>query len=68
MTVTVDRKDARDATFSTQQSSRVALDIPKDQRLEVVVRLAEDSSMGGKFPADHKGEYDLRIRVKAQVK
>jgi hypothetical protein len=68
LTVTVDRKDARDATFSTQQSSRVALDVPKDQRLDVVVRLEEDSSMGGKFPADHKGEYDLRIRVKAQIK
>jgi hypothetical protein len=68
LTILVDRKDARDATFTTQQSSRVAIDIPKDQRLEVEVRLEEDSSMGGKFPADHKGEYDLRIRVKAQAK
>jgi hypothetical protein len=68
LTVSIERKDARDATFTTQQSSRVAIDIPKDQRLEVLVRLEEDSSMGGKFPGDHKGDYDLRIRVKAQAK
>ena len=68
LTILVDRKDTRDATFTTQQSSRVAIDIPKDQRLEVEVRLEEDSSMGGKFPADHKGDYDLRVRVKAQAK
>ncbi len=66
--VDVDRKDDRDDTFRTTQRSRFLVDVPKDERLEVEVRIEDDSNMGGDFPSDHSGRYDLRVRAKATAK
>jgi hypothetical protein len=68
VTVEVERKDDRDETFRTSQRSRFMVDVPKDARLEVNVSLDDDSSMGGDFPGDRSGKYDLRIRAKAAAK
>jgi hypothetical protein len=66
--VDVDRKDDRDDTFRSTQRSRFLVDVPKDERLDVDVRIDDDSTMGGDFPSDHSGRYDLRVRAKATAK
>ena len=68
MTVEIDRKDDRDETFRSSQKSRFLVDVPKDERLEVTIRVDDDSDMGGDFPSDKKGRYDLRVRAKALAK
>ena len=68
VTIDVDRKDARDEAFRTSQRSRFMVDVPRDHRLLVEVRMTDDSSMGADFPADKSGNYDLRFRVKAVAK
>lgn len=65
VTVDVERKDDRDESFRTSQRSRFTVDVPRDQRLDVQVKILDDSSMGGDFPSDRSGKYDLRFRVKA---
>ena len=44
------------------------VDVPNDQRLAVELALWDDSNMGGDFPADKKGRYDLRVRMRAKAK
>jgi hypothetical protein len=67
VTVEVDRKDDRDDTFRDTQKSRFIVDVPKDSRLAVTLRVGDDSDMGAKFPGDHRGRYDLRVRMKASA-
>jgi len=68
VTVDVDRKDARDEAFRTSQRSRFVVDVPRDNKVDVQVKIIDDSSMGGDFPSDRSGKYDLRFRVKAVAK
>jgi len=68
VTVDVERKDSRDESFRTSQRSRFTVDVPRDNRLDVQVKIIDDSSMGGDFPGDKSGKYDLRFRVKAVAK
>lgn len=68
VTVDVDRKDSRDETFRTSQRSRFTVDVPRDHKVEVQVKIIDDSSMGADFPSDRSGKYDLRFRVKAVAK
>jgi hypothetical protein len=68
VTVDIDRKDDRDETFRTSQKNRFTVDVPRDHRVEVQVKIIDDSSMGKDFPADKNGRYDLRVRVKAVAK
>jgi hypothetical protein len=68
VTVDVDRKDDRDESFRTSQKNRFTVDVPRDHRVEVQVKVIDDSSMGKDFPADKSGHYDLRVRVKAVAK
>jgi hypothetical protein len=63
--VDVDRTDDRDDTFRDAQRTRFVVDVPKDQSLAVQLRVGDDSDMGGNFPGDHRGKYDLRVRMKA---
>jgi hypothetical protein len=65
ITVEVDRKDDRDDTFRDSQKSRFIVDVPKDSRLDVTLRIGDDSDIAKYFPGDHKGKYDLRVRMKA---
>lgn len=68
VTVDVDRKDARDEAFRTAQRTRFTVDIPRDNKVDVEVKIIDDSSMGADFPSDRSGKYDLRFRVKAVAK
>ena len=68
VTVDVDRKDARDEAFRTSQRSRFTVDVPRDHKVDVQVKIIDDSSMGADFPSDRSGKYDLRFRVKAVAK
>lgn len=68
VTVDVDRKDDRDPSFRTSQKNRFTIDVPRDHRVQVEVKIIDDSSMGKDFPADKSGRYDMRLRVKAVAK
>ncbi|MBX3212597.1 MAG: hypothetical protein KF850_11235 [Labilithrix sp.] len=68
VTVDVERKDTRDEAFRTSQRSRFTVDVPRDHKVDVQVKILDDSSMGGDFPSDRSGKYDLRFRVKAVAK
>jgi hypothetical protein len=68
VTIDVDRKDSRDESFRTSQRSRFTIDVPRDNRVTVQVKIIDDSSMAADFPSDHSGKYDLRFRVKAVAK
>jgi hypothetical protein len=68
VTVDIDRKDDREESFRTSQKNRFTVDVPRDHRVEVQVKVIDDSSMGKDFPADKSGKYDLRVRVKAVAK
>ena len=65
VTVDVERKDDRDESFRTSQRNRFTVEVPRDQRVEVQVKIIDDSSMAKDFPADRSGKYDLRVKVKA---
>jgi hypothetical protein len=67
VTVDVDRTDDRDQAFRTGQKSRFVVEVPRDQKLLVEVRIADNSTMAADFPSDRSGKYDLRVRVKAQA-
>jgi hypothetical protein len=67
LTIDLERRDDRDDTFRSSQRSRFIVDVPADSRLAVEVRLGDDSSMGGDFPGDRKGAYDLRVRAVARA-
>ena len=68
VTIDIDRKDERDESFRTSQKNRFTIDVPRDNRVEVQVKIIDDSSMGKDFPADKSGAYDLRLKVKAVAK
>jgi hypothetical protein len=68
VTVDVERADAREEGFRSSQKSRLIVDVPKDQKLTVEVILVDESTMGGDFPSDKSGRYDLRIRMRAVAK
>ena len=68
ITIDIDRKDERDDAFRTSQKNRFTIDVPRDNRVEVQVKIIDDSSMGKDFPADKSGSYDLRLKVKAIAK
>jgi len=68
VTVDVERRDDRDETYRTWQRSRFVVEVPKDERLTVELRVGDDSTMGGDFPSDRSGRYDLRVRAKASSK
>lgn len=68
VTIDVDRKDGKDEAFRTSQRSRFTVDVPRDNKLDVQIKVIDDSSMGADFPSDKSGKYDLRFRVKAVAK
>jgi hypothetical protein len=67
VTVDVERRDDRNDSFRSAQRSRFVVDVPADQRLGVDVKLWDDSNMGGDFPGDKKGSYELRVRMRAKA-
>lgn len=67
VTVDIERRDDRESTFRATQRSRFIVDVPADQKLSVRLKLGDDSNMGGEFPSDKKGQYDLRVQARAQA-
>ena len=68
ITVEAERADTKDESFKTSARTRFTVDVPKDLRLLVQIRIGDDSTMGADFPGDRSGKYDLRFRVKAVAK
>jgi len=68
LTLEVERRDDRDETFRTIDRTTVTITVPQGKKLEVEARLEDDSNMGGDFPSDSSGKYDLRIKMKAKAK
>ena len=67
VTVDIERRDDRDDTFRSTQRSRFVVDVPTDERLVVAFKLWDDSNIGGDFRSDKKGQYELRVRMRAQA-
>ena len=67
VTVDIERRDDRESTFRAAQRSRFIVDVPTDQKLSFRLKLGDDSNIGGDFPADKRGEYDLRVQAWAQA-
>jgi hypothetical protein len=65
--VEIERYDARNRSYRTYQSSKFAVVVPESQKLETSFRIEDDSDMADEFPDDQDGEYDLRVRLRAQV-
>jgi hypothetical protein len=68
VTLDVERRDDRNDVFRTSQRSRFAIEIPAEQRLAFEIKIWDDSSMGADFPSDKKGEYELRVRARAEAR
>lgn len=64
----IERRDDRDETFRTIDKTTATIVVPNGKRLEIQTRLEDDSSMGGDFPGDQEGTYDLRLKMKAKAK
>lgn len=64
VTVDVDREDVDNVAFKTSQRSRFIVEVQRDEQLDVALRIEDDSSMAT-LPGKKKGEYDLRVRMKA---
>ncbi|MDP8999460.1 MAG: hypothetical protein M3O46_05050 [Myxococcota bacterium] len=67
VTIQVERRDDRDETFRSSQRSRFVVDVPADARLRDDLHLSDDSTMGGDFISEKKGQYDLRVRAQAKA-
>ncbi len=67
VTVDVERRDDRNDAFRSAQRSRFIVDVPADEKLSVDLKLWDDSSMGGDFPSDKSGQYELRVRARAKA-
>jgi hypothetical protein len=67
ITVDVERKDDRNDGFRNSQRTRFTVEIPRDQQLDVRIKVGDDSDMGKDFPSDKSGSYDLRVRVSAEA-
>ncbi len=65
--VEIERYDARNRAYRTYQVSKFAVVVPESKRLETSFRIQDDSDMADDFPDDEDGEYDLRVRLRAQV-
>jgi hypothetical protein len=67
VTVDVERRDDRNDAFRSSQRSRFVVDIPEGERLFVAIRIEDGSSMGGDFPSNKSGQYELKIRASAKA-
>lgn len=65
--VEIERYDARNRAYRTYQTSKFAVVVPEGKKLETSFRVEDDSDMADEFPDDQDGEYDLRVRLRAQV-
>jgi hypothetical protein len=65
--VEVERHGSHNQQFSTWQLSKFVVVVPEKRTLWAQLELEDESSMAEDFPKDEEGEYDLRVRLKADV-
>jgi hypothetical protein len=65
--IEVERHHASRPEFSTWQASRFVVVVPEKRVLFTRLELEDESSMAEDFVEDEAGEYDLRIRLQAEV-
>ena len=65
--VEIERYDARNREYRTFQTSKFSIVVPESKRLETSFTVEDDSDMADDFPSDQDGEYDLHVRLRAQV-
>jgi len=66
LTVEIEREDKENVAFKSAQRSRFIVEVPRDELLDVELRIEDDSTMGD-LPSKKSGRYDLRVRVKANT-
>jgi hypothetical protein len=67
VSIEVERHDARNPQFSTWQESRFVVLVPEKKLLWTRLELEDESSMAEDFEEDHQGQYQLRIKLLAEV-
>lgn len=65
--VEVERYDARGREYTTWQASKMAIVVPENKLLQADLYVEDDSDMAEDFPDDQDGEYELNVRLRAQV-
>ena len=65
--VEIERYDSRGKMYKTWQLSKFSVVVPENEQLEARVLLEDDSDMAEDFPDDEDGEYELSVRLRAQV-
>ncbi len=68
LTIELERRDDRDESFKSIDRTTSTVVVPNGKRLEVEIRLEDDSTMGGDFPGDSEGRYELRLKLRAKAK
>lgn len=67
VSIEVERHDARNPQFSTWQESRFVVLVPEKKLLWTRLELEDESSMAEDFEADQEGQYQLRVKLLAEV-
>ena len=65
--IEVERHDARNPQFSTWQESRFVVLVPEKKLLWTRFELEDKSSMAEDFAEDNEGQYQLRVKLVAEV-
>ncbi len=65
--VEVERYDARNREYRTYQTSKFTVIVPESRTLSATVVLEDESDMAEDFPDDQDGEYELGVKLRAQV-
>jgi hypothetical protein len=65
--IEVERKDAQNPQFSTWQESRFVVLVPEKKLLWTRLELDDESSMAEDFAEDEEGQYQLRVKLQAEV-
>ncbi|MCC6664004.1 MAG: hypothetical protein IT375_09675 [Polyangiaceae bacterium] len=65
--VEIERVDARGREYKTWQSTKMSIVVPESKTVEARVELEDDSDMAVDFPDDQDGEYELNVKLRAQV-
>lgn len=65
--IEVERSDARGKEFQSWQATKTSIIVPESKLLQAEILVEDDSDMAEDFPEDQDGEYELNVRVRAQV-
>jgi hypothetical protein len=65
--VEIERYGVDNQQFSSWQFSKFVVLVPEKRTLWAQIELEDESSMAEDFPKDEEGEYDLRVRLQADV-